>query len=127
METFVQDAVASLREQTATLCDEMLVSMRDSKVGVHQKTLNRLVDFIDRFKSLNFAGDAELETRLEEVRGEFLSRTAEEYRDDTRARNRLDAGIRALADEARTLASSGATEIVERFGQLGARRFTFAA
>ena len=127
VETFVQDAVASLREQTATLCDEMIVSMRDSKVGVHQKTLNRLVDFIDRFKSLNFAGDAELETRLEEVRGEFLSRTAEEYRDDTRARNRLDAGIRALADEARTLASSGATEIVERFGQLGARRFTFAA
>jgi hypothetical protein len=127
VEAFVQDAVASLREQTATLCDEMLASMRDGKTGVHQRTLNRLVDFIDRFRQLNFAQDGELEERLESVRKQFLTKTAEEYRDSASARRKLDAGIRGLADEARRLARSDATEIVERFGQMGVRKFTLAA
>ncbi len=126
VEAFVQDAVASLREQTAGLCDEMLASMRDGKTGVHQRTLNRLVDFIDRFKALNFAGDQQLEARLEEVRKQFLTRTAEEYRDSDASRRKLDAGIRNLADEARRLARSDATEIVERFGQMGVRRFSLS-
>ena len=126
VETFVQDAVASLREQTATLCDEMLASMRDGKTGVHQRTLNRLVDFIDRFKALNFAGDRDLEARLEEVRRQFLTRTAEEYRDSDSARRKLDAGIHNLAEEARRLARNDATEIVERFGQMGVRRFSLS-
>jgi hypothetical protein len=37
VDRFVQDCVASLREQTATLCQEMLESMRDGKSGVHQR------------------------------------------------------------------------------------------
>jgi hypothetical protein len=127
VETFVADAVACLREQTATLCEEMLTSMRDGKTGVHQRTLNRLVDFIDRFKQLIFAGDRDLQQRLEEVRTQFLSRTAEEYHDNASARRRLDTGIRNLADEARRLARSDATDIVERFGQMGVRKFTLAA
>jgi hypothetical protein len=124
VEAFVQDAVASLREQTATLCDEMLASMREGKT--HQRTLNRLVDFIDRFKQLNFAGDRDLEARLEEVRKQFLTRTAETYRDSDSARRKLDAGIRGLAEEARRLARSDAGEIVERFGQMGVRRFSLS-
>jgi hypothetical protein len=126
VETFVQEAVASLREQTVTLCEEMLASMRDGKTGVHQRTLNRLVDFIDHFKALNFAGDRDLEARLEEVRKEYLGRTAEEYRDNLGAQRRLDAGLRNLADEARRMARSDATEIVERFGQQGVRRFSLS-
>src|SRR5205823_3865954 len=48
VETFVAECVVSLREQTATLCEEMLQSMADGKTdGVHQKTLNRLTRFID--------------------------------------------------------------------------------
>ena len=127
VETFVGDCVASLREQTAELCDEMLASMKGGKTGVHQRTLNRLVDFIDRFKSLNFTGDRELEERLEAVRKQFLTRTAEEYRDSDSAKRKLDAGIRGLADEARRLARSDASEIVERFGQIGVRKFSLAA
>jgi hypothetical protein len=104
----------------------MLASMRDGKTGVHQRTLNRLVDFIDHFKALNFAGDRDLEARLEEVRKEYLGRTAEEYRDNLGAQRRLDAGLRNLADEARRMARSDATEIVERFGQQGVRRFSLS-
>lgn len=124
---FVRDCVASLREQTAQLCDDMLGSMRDGKTGVHQKTLNRLVNFIDQFKQLNFAGDRELEAQLEDIRRRFLTRTAEEYRDDNQARNRLQAGIRQLADTARDMARQDTREIIERFGQMGVRKFNLAA
>jgi len=127
VEGFVADCVASLREQTAQLCDDMLQSMRDGKTSVHQKTLNRLVAFIEQFKALNFAGDQQLEERLEAVRKQFLSRTAEDYRDDDKARARLQNGIKGLADAARELANADSREIVERFGQMGARKFNMAA
>lgn len=126
-ERFVSDCVASLREQTAKLCEEMLDSIRTSETGVHQKTLNRLVKFINQFKSLNFAGDQEMEQQLETVRKELLSRSAEEYRDDVFARQRLVNGLNSLAEQARQLAKQDATELVERFGELGRRKFHLAA
>jgi hypothetical protein len=127
VDRFVQDCVASLREQTATLCQEMLQSMRDGKAGVHQKTLSRLKGFIDQFKQLNFAGDQELDAQLEEVRKQFLGRTAEQYRDDEGARTRMTQGIQRLAETAREMARRDTREVVERFGQLGVRRFNLAA
>ncbi|MBT3191730.1 MAG: hypothetical protein HN341_04175 [Verrucomicrobia bacterium] len=127
-EQFVADSVATLRQETAQLCDEMLQSMSSGKTkGVHQKTLGRLIRFIDEFKHLNFAGDREMEEHLERVRGEYLSRTAEEYRDSTAAQARLRAGIGKLRDTARELAQQDAGELVAAFGQLGRRRFNLAA
>lgn len=127
LESFVSDCVASLRQQTAQLCEEMLESMKTGKTGVHQKTLNRLVRFIDEFKSLNFVGDSEMEQQLESVRQQFLLRSAEEYRDDQFAQSRLKAGLNALAGRARELARQDSTELVERFGQLGKRKFHLVA
>ena len=124
---FVTDCVASLREQTAQLCEEMLTSMRSGKTGVHQRTLNRLVRFIDEFKQLNFIGDSEMEAQLERVRQEFLQRTAEDYRDDASAKQRLQQGLQGLAQVACDLARQDARELVERFGQMGQRKFHLAA
>ena len=127
-EQFVSDSVATLRQETAKLCDEMLRSMSNGKTqGVHQKTLNRLVRFVDQFKELNFAGDREMEEQLDRVRSEFLSRTAEEYRDSASAQAKLRTGLGKLRDTARELAQQDATEIVARFGQMGVRRFNLAA
>ncbi len=127
VESFVGDCVTNLREQTATLCEEMLEAFRTGKTGVHQRTLNRLTEFIDNFRSLNFANDAELDSRLTEVRQRFLNTTAEQYRDDAQARQRMTAGIRGLADAARELASADTRAVVEGFGRMGGRRFTLAA
>jgi len=125
---FVADCVQTLRNGTAVICDEMIESMRSGKTdGVHQRTLNRLVRFIDEFERLNFAGDLELEELLEETRRTLLSRTAEEYRDDDSARRALQSGITRLADEARALMQDDPREIVERFGRLGVRRFALEA
>ena len=126
-ESFVAECVALLRQQAADLCQEMLDSMRTGKTGVHQKTLNRLVRFIEEFKQLNFVGDREMEAQLERVRQEFLLRSAEDYRDDNEARGRLQQGLTALAQTARELADQDARELVERFGQLGHRRLNLAA
>ena len=71
---------------------------------MHQKTLNRLVRFIDQFKEMNFANDTVMEAQLESVRKELLSKTAEEYRDSAHARQRLSQGLSQLADHARQLA-----------------------
>ena len=127
VQTFVADCVASLREQTAVLCQEMLTSIGTSETGVHQKTLNRLVRFIDQFKQMNFANDVEMERQLERVRRELLSKTAEEYRDSATARSRLTTGLQQLASHARQLAKQDATELVDRFGEMGRRKFQLAA
>ena len=125
---FIAECVTSLRQQTAQLCDDMLHSIRTGASGVHQKTLNRLIRFIDQFKQMNFVGDAEMEQQLETVRRELLSRTAEDYRQGgLSARATLESGLARLADTARELARQDATELVQRFGGLGRRKFQLAA
>jgi len=127
VESFVADCVASLREQTAQLCEDMLSSINGCETGVHQKTLNRLVRFIDQFKNMNFVNDRVMEQQLESVKRELLSKTAEEYRDSAVARARLKNGLSQLANQARNLARQDATELVNRFGELGRRKFNLAA
>jgi hypothetical protein len=126
-EIFVADCVAALREQTASLCEEMLRSINQSETGVHQKTLNRLVRFIDHFKQMNFANDQAMEQELDQVRKELLSKTAEEYRDSSVARQRLVNGLSLLANKAGELAHADASQLVERFGAVGRRKFILAA
>lgn len=127
VEGFVGECVIELRHQTAQLCDEMLASMRSGKTdGVHQKTLNRLVKFIDEFKQLNFAGDTEMEQQLDRVRSELLSLNAEDYRNNLTASRNLESGLSQLRDQARELASQDARELVERFGQMGRRKLQLA-
>jgi hypothetical protein len=127
VEQFVSDCVTTLREQTAGLCEEMLASMRDSKTGVHQKTLNRLVRFVDEFRKLNFVGDQEMEAQLEAMRKEFLGRTAQQYRDSASARAQLEGGLSNLRNHARQLAQQDTRDLVDRFGALGRRRLHLAA
>ncbi|MEX2579208.1 MAG: hypothetical protein WD342_09125 [Verrucomicrobiales bacterium] len=105
----------------------MLASMRSGKTeGVHQKTLNRLVKFIDDFKSLNFAGDTAMEQQLDRVRAELLGHSAEDYRQSPTATRSLQDGLTQLRDQARELATRDATELVERFGQMGRRKLQMA-
>jgi len=123
---FIADCVSTLREQTAQLCTEMLATITSSE-SVHQKTLNRLVKFVDHFRQLNFTGDVEMERQLENVREQFLQRTAADYRDSDFARERLVQGLTKLRETAQEMASQDARELVEGFGQMGRRRFALAA
>ncbi len=123
---FIADCVATLREQTAKLCEDMLATINDTGY-VHQKTLNRLLKFIERFGELNFVNDAEMKQQLEQTRKEFLSRTAPEYRDSNHARQQLVKGLEGLRNKAREMAGQDTAELVSSFGKLGKRKFNFAA
>jgi hypothetical protein len=105
----------------------MLSSINGCETGVHQKTLNRLVKFIEQFKTMNFANDQVMEQHLETVKKELLSKTAEEYRDSSVARARLKRGLSSLANQAKQLAKQDATQLVNRFGEMGRRKFNLAA
>lgn len=76
---------------------------------------------------MNFVNDHAIEEQLETVRKELLSKTAEEYRDSAVARQRLVNGLSQLASKANELARTDATQLVERFGSVGKRKFILAA
>lgn len=123
---FIADCTASLREQTAKLAEEMLETIRTTG-NVHQKTLNRLVNFIDTFGQLNFMDDTEMAAQLDAVKAQLLERPAAEYRDSRHARSQLVNGLSRLRETAADLARQDVSTIVENFGQLGHRRFQLAA
>ena len=58
---------------------------------------------------------------------EPVSCPVEAYRLDAKSQARLRASISKLRDTARELAQQDAGEIVERFGQMGRRKFNLAA
>jgi hypothetical protein len=76
---------------------------------------------------MNFVNDEEMNQQLETVRKELLTKTAEEYRDSTKARNQLVSGLSQLRDTAKRMATQEATELVQRFGEMGKRKFHLAA
>jgi hypothetical protein len=119
---FIRESVASLREETARLATEVLATIDGSGNGVYQRALNRLGSFIDSFRSLNFAGDQQLEATLEKFRRDLLTRSAEDYRNDGAAMASLTDGLNRLRENAVQLARSDASAILSRFGQLGGRR-----
>lgn len=120
-EAFVGESVRTLRIETAKLCEDVLATLKSGKVN--QKTLNRLDRFVDRFRSLNFVGDAEMERRLKEFRAEFLGTGAADYRNSDSARFGLVQGLNRLRNEATILASQDGKEMASRFGEVGRRKF----
>jgi hypothetical protein len=123
---FISESVLAMREQTAKLCEEMLVTINGTG-SVHQKTLNRLLNFIDQFKDLNFANDSQMEAQLEAVRKQFLTHSATDYRNSTSSRKHLVNGLTALRNKAKELSSADTKNLVANFGQAGNRKFELSA
>ncbi|GAA5117411.1 hypothetical protein JIN84_17425 [Luteolibacter yonseiensis] len=122
IDEFIRESVASMRDETARLAQDVLTTINSSENGVHQRTLNRLTGFIDSFRTLNFAGDQQLEQTLERFRRDLLGRSAEDYRNNSGAMASLTDGLSRLRETAVQLARSDAREVVSRFGQMGARK-----
>lgn len=124
LDSFVRESVTSLRQETARLASDVLATIDGSEKGVHQRTLNRIGSFIESFRGLNFAGDAQLETTLENFRRDLLRRSAEDYRNDAGAMGSLTDGLNRLRETAVQLVREDASDIVSRFGQVGQRRLS---
>ena len=76
---------------------------------------------------MNFANDTVMAEQLNTIRQDLLSRTAKEYRDSDFAKNRLVDSLHQLSNTAKEMAKQDATELVQRFGELGRRKFNLAA
>ena len=126
LDAFVRESVASLRQETARLASDVLATIDGSEKGVHQRTLNRIATFIESFRSLNFAGDQQLEATLENFRVNLLARSAEDYRTNPGAMTSLTDGLNRLRETAVQLAREDASDIVSRFGAVGQRRLAAA-
>lgn len=126
LDGFVRESVASLRQETARLASDVLATIDQSKNGVHQRTLNRLSTFIDGFRSLNFAGDQQLESTLERFRRDLLNRSAEDYRNNPGAMASLTDGLNRLRENAVELVRTDTRDVIARFGQMGNRRLAAA-
>jgi hypothetical protein len=122
LDGFIRESVASMRDETARLASEVLATIDGSENGVHQRTLNRLTTFIASFRTLNFAGDQQLEQTLERFRSDLLTRSAEDYRNDSGAMASLTEGLSRLRENAVQLARTDAREVISRFGQMGTRK-----
>lgn len=127
LDSFIRESVTTLREEAARLASEVLATIDGSEGGVHQRTLNRLTSFIDSFRSLNFAGDSQLEATLERFRGQLLTRRAEEYRNNSGAMRSLTEGLNRLRESAVAMARTEGRDVLSRFGQLGNRRLAVAS
>lgn len=127
LDGFIRESVTTLREETARLARDVLATINGSEGGVHQRTLNRLTTFVDSFRSLNFAGDAQLESTLERFQEQLLTRSAEDYRNDSGAMTNLRDGLNRLHDTALAMARTDGREVLSRFGQLGGRRLAVAS
>jgi hypothetical protein len=68
---FINDVVTSLRQETVKVCGEIATAIKSGKV-IKSVTIERLRNFIDRFKSMNFVGDQTVEEQLNAVAREFL-------------------------------------------------------
>lgn len=126
LDDFIRESVAALRHETAKLASEVLSTIEGSEHGVHQRTLNRLTAFIEDFRSLNFAGDRDLEATLEKFRRDLLTRSAEDYRGSGNAMRDLTDGLDRLRASAVRLARGDADDVIGRFGRMGVRRFAEA-
>jgi len=122
LDGFIRESVTTLRQEAARLASDVLATIDGSENGVHQRTLNRLSTFIDSFRSLNFAGDAQLESTLDRFRRELLTRSAEDYRNDATAMASLTEGLNRLHDNAVAMARTEGRDVITRFGQMGSRR-----
>jgi len=127
LDGFIRESVTTLRQETAKLAADVLATIDGSEGGVHQRTLNRLTTFIDSFRSLNFAGDAQLEGTLERFREQLLTRSAEDYRNDSTAMQSLTDGLNRLHSTALTMARTDGRDVLGSFGQLGGRRLAIAS
>ncbi|MCB9833562.1 MAG: hypothetical protein H6807_13920 [Planctomycetes bacterium] len=120
-ESFVAESVSALRGETAKLCEEVMATIKAGPVN--QKTLNRLDRFVAKFRALNFVNDEEMDRKLQAFRSEFLDLGAKDYRENAAARFQLVEGLSRLRSEASALACQDASEMVQRFGELGRRKF----
>ena len=121
-EGFVAEAITQLRADLGDVCDDLLGTITDSKVGIHQKTLNRFETIREHFKALNFTGDIQIDKLVDGLYDEASKHTAKELRDDPKALGKLAEVISLVGKQAKDLMKQDSKDVVEKFIKQGKRK-----
>jgi hypothetical protein len=110
---YTDDVVAALRQQTRDLCDEVAENIRSGQV-VTGRTYNRIKNFMEHFKKMNFVGDKAVEEQLDNFKKEFLDVfPTEQVREDTELQTELSNRLVAISRRATEL--SDVSEITGQY------------
>ena len=97
---FIEDVVKALRRETVQVCNRVASNISEGKV-VKKSTLKSLKDFVDKFASLNFVGDVQIEGKLQELRDQILDAyPAEEICDSMNIQGDLKKKLDGLVESA---------------------------
>jgi hypothetical protein len=99
METFVNDVVKSLRSQTVEVCGRISKAITEGKV-IRSRSIDSLKNFIEKFSDLNFIGDQQIETQIEELKKELDAHTSKEFDDDKDLQTELHRRLTVLTETA---------------------------
>jgi hypothetical protein len=69
--SFIDDVVGQLRTETVTICNHVASAIKEGKI-IRSSTIDTLKTFIDKFKGLNFVGDAKIEQELTQFKTDVL-------------------------------------------------------
>lgn len=114
--SFLESVVSQLRSATVELTEKVSRQITDGSVTDNR--LERLREFIDRFKLLNFLNDKDVEEALEDLKNN-LEHTAEEYKTN----EELEGALRgSLGRVIRIASKNGATVLGSSFGRKVVRK-----
>ena len=119
---FIKESIYNLRSELGEVCDEMLKTMTNSNLGVHQKTLNRFNDIKKHFKAMNFVGDDKVDELIEGLHSEATKHSAKELRDDPEALGKLTKTIQLVGKQAKDLMEQDSQDILDKFIKQGKRK-----
>lgn len=68
---FLEESVKTLRAKAADICATVIDNVRSGKT-VSQTNITTLSEYIDRFRSLNYVGDKDMESRLTKLQRDIL-------------------------------------------------------
>ena len=71
MSVFIDDVIRTMRQETMDVCNRVITNIKEGKV-IRSDTIDSIKRFVDRFSSLNFVGDVQIETQLSKLQTELL-------------------------------------------------------
>jgi hypothetical protein len=111
---FVGTVVVELRQRVIDTARRIADLARNG--NLRSSSIDSLKEFVERFRDLNFAGDSDIEKRLDDLKKNVLNgHTAEQIRDDAEARKALVQALDGVADAAKELTDAARIRMANSF------------
>lgn len=118
VDEFVVKVVAALRAEVAEVCGRVS-DLIGRGSPIKEGSLDSLRDMVEKFKTLNFMGDKEIGTQIDEVQALLNGKSSADFRSDDLLLDGLKDSLKRASSAARR--NVDLAEVVEKFGGAGRR------